>query len=122
MYHIIGGIVVGINASVDELENQGRLLAQIRRELGTSRELINRIYQNSTSAERLAAAPPLMHPLEENEPSASALNLGEADRASFLGRTQSRRSVGELITFGSVRSVRGPCSLPINNSFASTRM
>ena len=115
----------GIEASVGELDQQGTLLGQIRREMGTTREIVNRIYQHSTSAERLATASPILPPFDNSEMgAASALNLAEAERASFLGATSPlRRSIGDLIALGSMRSVRRePCALPIANTFATTRM
>ena len=121
-FDVLGGVVLGINASVEELEGQGRLMAQIRSELGTNRELLNRLYQSYTAAERLAAAPPFLHPLQEDEPRASDLNPREAEGASFLGGNSLRRSVGNLISLGSVKSVRSPCALPLSNTFATTRM
>ena len=122
-----GRVVSGLGASLEELDQQGRLLGQIRREMATTREFVNRIYQNSTSAERLATASPILPPLGEIEMgTASSPNLAEAEGASFQGATYSlRRSAGDLIHLGSVRSVRSnraPCSLPLDNTFTTTRM
>ena len=121
-FYILGGVVIGINASVEELEAQSRLLHQMRRELGTNRELLSRLHQSSTSAQRNAAETPFLHPLDENELRASSLNMDETEGASFLGGSSLRRSVNDLIRLGSVRSMRGHCGLPVSNTFATTKM
>ena len=129
MYYL-GGVIQNVNVSLVELEEQGTILTQIRRELGTNREYLTRLHHNSTSVERLAAAPSIMPPVHEDDLGASA--AAPPETGSLLGRSFFRRSmghmgqnmgsVGDLIALGSVRSVHSRCPLPVGNSFASTRM
>ena len=117
--HCLGGVTERTNATLVELEEQGSVLVQMRREMGTTREYLTRMNRNTSSVDHIASSP-FLPPLNEDDLGASAQTQNESETRGLLGRNSMRRSVGELITFGSMRSVRGPCSLPIDNTFTTS--
>ena len=118
-----------LKASHHELEDVSVEITRIRKEMSTTREIVSRMHVQNASVDQLS---PFLMPLnqrESNEPddlsmagAAAALNPSSA----LLGGDgmAPRSSVSDLIRLGSVRSVarnRGPCDLPLTNTFSTSR-
>ena len=119
-----------IKASHHELEDVSVEITRIRKEMSTTREIVSRMHVQNASVDQLS---PFLMPFnqrESNEPddlsmagaAAAALNPS----SGLLGGDgmAQRSSVNDLIRLGSVRSVarnRGPCDLPLINTFSTNR-